>query len=356
MMRVLDELTIAAAQELWSPSGSYLNTASFGLPPRPGWDALQAALADWREGRTSWEQWGEATESARAGFARLVGVTADRVAVGATVSGLVGSIAASIPDGAHVLAPEIEFTSTLFPFLVQAGRGVTVRTVPAEALAASIDSRVDVVAFSAVQMATGEVADLAAIRDAARRHGALTVCDATQACGWLALDAGDFDFLVCAAYKWLMCPRGVAFLAVAPERLSAIVPTAAGWYAGADVHGSYFGPPLRLADDARRLDSSPAWFSWVGAAPALALVERLGVPAIHAHNLELADTLRSELDLPPGDSAIVSLDAGEKAAERLARTGVRAAVRGGRLRLSFHVYNTLDDVRAAVAGLAGGRG
>src|SRR3954466_10543856 len=36
--------------EQWSPAGVYLNTASYGLPPAVGWEALQAALADWRGG------------------------------------------------------------------------------------------------------------------------------------------------------------------------------------------------------------------------------------------------------------------------------------------------------------------
>ncbi|MGH2944179.1 MAG: hypothetical protein ACRDLN_15545, partial [Solirubrobacteraceae bacterium] len=48
-------LTIEEAREQWSPAGVYLNTASYGLPPRTGFDAMQAALADWRGGRTSWE-------------------------------------------------------------------------------------------------------------------------------------------------------------------------------------------------------------------------------------------------------------------------------------------------------------
>ena len=104
---------IAAVHGLWEPAGTYLNTASFGLPPRPAWDALQAALDDWRTGRTSWEQWGDATEAARGSFARLVGVPPSTVAVGATVSGLVGLVASSLPEGTHVLAPDVEFTSTL---------------------------------------------------------------------------------------------------------------------------------------------------------------------------------------------------------------------------------------------------
>jgi selenocysteine lyase/cysteine desulfurase len=66
--------SLASARPLWDPAGTYLNTASFGLPPRPAWDAMQAALDDWHTGRTSWEHWGDATEEARASFARLVGV------------------------------------------------------------------------------------------------------------------------------------------------------------------------------------------------------------------------------------------------------------------------------------------
>jgi selenocysteine lyase/cysteine desulfurase len=343
-------VSIAEVQDLWTAEGTYLNTASYGLPPRPGWDALQAALADWQGGRTSWEAWGEATEGSRRAFARLVDVDPGLVAVGATVSGFVGLIAASLPDGTRVLAPEIEFTSNLFPYLAQAGRGITVRTVPAGELAREVDETVDVVAFSAVQMATGEVADFEAITAAARRQRAVTICDATQAVGWLPIRAGDFDFLVASAYKWLMCPRGVAFLAVRPSRLAAVVPAAAGWYAGADVHSSYFGPPLRLAADARRLDTSPAWFSWVGAEPTLELIEAIGIDAIHAHDLGLANRFRDGLDLPPSDSAIVSLDR-PGADLALARAGIQAAVRGGRSRVSWHVYNTDSDVDVALAAL-----
>ena len=154
---------------------------------------------------------------------------------------------------------------------------MTVTTVPPSRLAEAIDARTDVVAFSAVQMSTGEVADLDAIVAAAEHHGALTLLDATQACGWLPVDANRFGAVVCSAYKWLMSPRGTAFMAVGDEWLERIVPHSAGWYAGADVHESYFGPPLRLASDARRLDTSPAWFSWVGTQPALDLLNRIGI-------------------------------------------------------------------------------
>ena len=43
------------------------------------------------------------------------------------------------------------------------------------------------VAFSAVQMSTGELADVEGIMAAAAAVDAITICDATQALGWLPL-------------------------------------------------------------------------------------------------------------------------------------------------------------------------
>ncbi|HXD64260.1 MAG TPA: aminotransferase class V-fold PLP-dependent enzyme [Solirubrobacteraceae bacterium] len=343
-------MRIADAQELWTPAGVYCNTASYGLPPRPAWEALQAALGEWQGGRTSWEHWGESTEASRAAFSRLVGVDAGRVAVGATVSELVGAIVTALPAGTRVVVPEIEFASNLFPYLVQSR--LDVRTVPVADVADAVAQGAGAVAFSAVQMSTGEVADVDAILGAASAVGAVTICDATQAAGWLPIDAGRFDALVCGAYKWLMSPRGSAFLTVSDRLLADALPHSAGWYAGEDVHTSYFGPPLRLAHDARRFDLSPAWFSWVGTAPALELIEEIGVQAIHGHNVALANRFRAGVGMEAADSAIVSADVPD-AAERLARAGIVTAMRGGRLRTSWHVYNDERDVDQVLDVVAG---
>jgi selenocysteine lyase/cysteine desulfurase len=285
----------------------------------------------------------------RAAFARLVGVDAGDVAVGSAVSQMLAPIAATLRPGTRVVAPDVEFTSNLFPWL--AAPGVDVLAVPPERLADRIDAGTDLVAFSLVQSATGAVADYDRIVDAARAHGALVVVDATQACGWLPFDAGRADAVVVHAYKWLMSPRGATFAYLAPGLRERLTPHAAGWYAGADVHGSYYGPPLRLAGDARRFDVSPAWFCFVGAAPALELVEELGAAAIGAHNVALANRFLDGLGQPPGRSAIVTVDV-PGAEERLRAAGIRAAVRAGRVRASFHVYTTEADVDRALNALS----
>jgi selenocysteine lyase/cysteine desulfurase len=125
----------------------------------------------------------------------------------------------------------------------------------------------------------------------------------------------------------------------------------AGWYAGEDVHDSYYGPPLRLAESARRFDRSPAWFSWVGTQPSLELIRSVGVDFIHAHNVRLANQFREEMHLAPSNSAIVSIETAVDSTA-LEKDGIQAASRAGNLRVSFHIYNTEADVEVLLKAIA----
>jgi selenocysteine lyase/cysteine desulfurase len=331
-------------------AAGYLNTASLGIPPADAVTALEAAIARWAGGETSPPDYDEHVADSRRLFAAMVGVPEAAVAVGSQVSGFVGLIAASLPDDALVVCPEGEFTSVLFPFLVQEGRGISVRIVPFERLADAVAEGAEAVAFSAVRSDDGRIADLPAIADAAGSTACLTIVDATQAAGWLPLRAGDFDVVVAGAYKWLLSPRGTAFMSVGADMLAQIVPAHAGWYAGERPWESIYGIPLRLAGDARRFDLSPAWLSWVGTAPALRLITDTGIDTIHRHDVGLADMFCDRMGLDPQGSAIVSLSI-PPGFDPGAAHGVRLAERAGRLRLCFHLYNTEEDVERAVAAL-----
>jgi selenocysteine lyase/cysteine desulfurase len=355
-MAVADRSTesrLAAAQRLFSPEGAYLNTATYGLPPRTAFDALQVAADEWRHGRTGFDGWDRSVGAARASFARLAGVGEGDVAIGPAVSVFAGVVAAALPAGARVLCAQEDFTSVLFPFLAHEARGISVELVPLERLADAVGPRHDLVAVSTVQSADGRLADLDALVAAAAQHGVRTFVDTTQSMGWLPLDCARFDYTACAAYKWLLSPRGTAFFTVRPERRDELLALDAGWYAGEHVPSSYYGAPLRLAADARRFDVSPAWLSWAGAAPALALLEHVGIETICAHDLRMADRLRDGLGLPRGQSPIVSVSGlPEDAAERLEAAGVMVSGRAGALRLSCHLYTTEGDVDRALDALS----
>jgi selenocysteine lyase/cysteine desulfurase len=337
----------AFGQQFDVPSG-YLNTAGIGIPSAAVADAVEAAIREWRTGGGRPGDFDEPVEVARAAFGELVGVDAGRVAVGSAVSPLVGLIAASVPDGARVLVASGEFTSVSWPFAAQAERGVTVTEAELGKLG-DLAGDHDLVAVSVVQSADGRVVDLDALR-AAQAGGTRVLLDATQALGWFDADLGWADVVVAAAYKWLLTPRGVAWMAIGPG--FDVVPHQAGWYAAADRWGSVYGLPMQLAADARSLDTSPAWYCHAGAAVALPWLAGLDRAAVQAHCVGLADGFRAALGMEPAGSAIVAVRT-PGAMERLTAAGVVASGRAGAARLAFHLYNTDADRDRALDALTG---
>lgn len=333
---------------VFEPYGYYFDTPTYGLAPITSFDAVVEAARRWRSGGATMAEYDEAVARSRQLFARILGVDVDRVAIGSNVSTLVGPVAAGIRPGSKVLVPDGEFTSLLFPLLVN--RDLEVRTVALEGLAASIDHSIDVVAFSLVQSSNGAVAAAAEVVEAARQVGAVTMVDATHAAGWLPFDPLSFDFVFVAAYKWLLCPRGVAFMVVNSD--VDIPAVNAGWYSGEDPWASIYGGPLRLADSARRFDTSPAWMAWVGAVPSLELVDSLGVDRIHAHDLALANAVREGVGMDPSTSAIVTLPISDP--QRLGAAGIKTAVRASAVRIGCHIHNSAADVDALLESLSEG--
>ncbi|MGV0850465.1 aminotransferase class V-fold PLP-dependent enzyme [Mycolicibacterium phlei] len=327
----------------------FLNTPTYGLPPESVVDALHERIGHWRAGTLDVPAFDEHVRTARAGYAALTGVPVATVAMGSTVSGLLGLVAAALPDGSRVATVCGEFTSTTFPFAAQADRGVTVTELPADELVACAD-RFDVITVSLVQSATGAVLDTAALRRTLDGADTLTVIDVTQAAGWMNLDLSWADVTVAAVYKWLLAPRGTAWMSVGDRVSRLMTPHAANWFAGEEPWQSIYGLPLRLAADARRFDLSPSWFSVLGASLTLPWLASLDRPAVERHAVALADRVRAELDLPPQPSAIVSLPI-DGAADRLAAAGIRASVRAGAVRVGFHLYNDDSDVDALLTAL-----
>ncbi len=346
----------AQAARSWDRVPGYLNAATLGLPPRAVVTAMQEAVAEWAAGTACPTRYDASVNAARESYARLVGVSPDRVATGAQTSVFAGMVAASLSDGAEVVAIQDDFTSVLFPFLVQqqADRGVTVRLVPREGLPDAVAETTDLVVFSLAQSACGRLVDVAAVTEAARRHGARTFCDTTQAAGWMPVEADLFDLTVCSAYKWLCQPRGTAYLTIRPELTESLRPVSAGWYAGESIWDSTYGPGMQLAGDARRFDVSPAWLSWVGAQAAGEVFAQLSMEAVRAHVGGLADQVRETLGQEPCGRPVLALpDPDGALAGRLTGAGATVASRGGGVRIAFHLWNTQEDVDLVLRTLAG---
>ena len=330
----------------------YLDTGTYGLPPRSSVEAVTRALAGWR-GRESWLEWEDDGEACRRLFAALVGAHPEDVALLPAVSSAAGLVAANLPAqaGDNVVLCEDDFTSTLLPWSGLRERGVDLRLGPLGALVDAVDDRTALVAVSSVQSADGSLADL----DGLRATGARLFVDATQAAGALPVDVSGIDYLAVHGYKWLLSPRGLSFLYVRRDRLAEIQPWTAGWKSRARPYEHFYGLP-ELTADARRLDVSLAWLVAAGARPSLELVGRLGADTIAEHDIALARRFAAELGLPEPRAPIVrvSLDDADAAVKRLRAAGVACSKRAGSVRFCFHLYNDDADVDLALEALAPG--
>jgi len=328
----------------------YLDTATYGLPPRSTLAAVDEAARAWRE-RGPWLRWEEDGEACRSLFARIIGASPDQVAFVGAASVAAGIVAASLDAGPgdNIVLYERDFDSVLFPWRPLAERGVELRHVPLERLVDAVDDRTALAAFSLVQSADGRVADL----DGLKGTGIRLFVDGTQTVGGSALDIDGIDYLVAHSYKWLLSPRGLAFLYVRPERVDELTPWLAGWKSRSDPFGDYYGAP-QLAADAHRLDVSIPWFSAAGARPSLALIAELGAEVIAEHNLGLARSFCAAFGLPEPASPIVRVEVedADAAVERLRRAGVSCSARSGSIRFAFHLYNEPADVDLALEALS----
>ncbi|MFF5208360.1 aminotransferase class V-fold PLP-dependent enzyme [Streptosporangium sp. NPDC000396] len=336
-----------------------------GAPPgaRPVTDALHEAVSAWSSGEFDWLAWDSATDEARVLFARLTGVDPATVSTLGSLAEAAATVAASLPPG-RIVVPAQEFRSNLFPWSARhevvtvPARGGTTRV---EDLIEALDERVSLLAVSEVTSREGQRLDLAALRAATDRVGARLFVNLTQSLGALRFDAAGIrpDYFAVHGYKWLLCPRGAAWLVTRPDRLDELTPIAPNWKSTSPPHG-YFGGPADLAADAGRCDTSPAWFSWVGARAALRLLGALDAEQVERHCLGLAGQLteqaralglRRVTDGPA--SHIVALHTGQadRVAVRLRECGVRATALGDRVRFGFHYFNDEHDVQAAVRAL-----
>ena len=196
-----------------APGLTYLDTATYGLPPDPTMNAMRKAHAEWVDGTGKWVEWDRQSERARVAFARLMGVAPSRVALLPTVSIGVGVITAALQPGDRVVAPAAEFRSVLYPLLVARDRGIDlVEVEDVDRLIDEITPGTKLVALSLVQMQTGRVLPVAEIVDRAEAVGAEVLLDATHGVPFVDLGGviDRIDYNLVHGYKHLLCPRGVS--------------------------------------------------------------------------------------------------------------------------------------------------
>ena len=344
----------------------YLNTCSQGALSNAVQTGLEDYIASWHEQGSPWETWMDRYEQARTAFAQFINASPDEVAIVTSASAGINGVASALNfrDRKKVVMGEFEFPTMGHIWLAQRVRGAEVQFVhadgdriPAANYEKMIDRNTLIVPLTHVCFKNGFRSEVNAITQIAHRSGALVMLDNYQDCGTRPVDvkAMDLDFFVTGTLKYLLGPPGLAFMYVRKELISSLVPTVTGWFAQTNPFA--FDPQhIDLSPTARRFESgSPSVPNVYAAVPGFQLLQEIGTENVADHIKLLSQSLLScarDLGIhakTPADSAgpLVVLQCKDSTllVQKLAENGIVASNRHDGLRISFHIYNIMDDVR-----------
>ena len=359
---------------------AYLNCAYMSPQLRAVREAGEEALAlKSRPWKITPQDFFEESERARGLFARISGGDADGVAVIPSVSYGIAVAAANLPvrKGRNILILNEQFPSNVYPWRELARkRGANLITVPrpanddwTAALLDHINEHTAIVAVPNCHWTDGSLVDLIRVGAAAREAEAALVVDATQSLGAHPLDVTEVrpDFLVSAAYKWLLGPYSLGFMYVG-EAYREGMPIEHNWivrersedFARLVDYRDGFQPGARRYDVGER--SNFALMPM--ATTAMQQVLDWGVEDISETIGLLTDRIERVatefgLGTTPADYRgrhMIGLHLGPDAppdlATQLAAQNVFVSVRGESLRVSPHLYNDEKDVDRLFEALA----
>jgi cysteine desulfurase/selenocysteine lyase len=219
-----------------------------------------------------------------------------------------------------------------------------------------------------VQYSTGFRLDLQALSELCAKRRVLLCLDAIQGVGALPIDlqAAPVDFCAFGAHKWLLAPQGIGILYVNQRVWDLLQPSNVGWL-GVNWHDytafDYDSPLMESA--ARYEEGTRSLVGIAGLEQSLRLLLDVGPERTARHLQVLTDHLVDHLQrlgysiLTPLEqehrSGIVTFCHAQRSAQcifdALRAAGIVGAVREGGVRLSPHIYNTLDEIDAVAEAL-----
>jgi selenocysteine lyase/cysteine desulfurase len=357
---------------------TYLNSGSYCALANDVKAAFEAYMEERSLEGANWGLWAAKNESVRALTATLLHAAPDEIAITASVSAGLNSLASALHFSGprdKVVISDFEFPTNAQIWHAQEPRGARIVHVPRAAdgyiplenFAKAIDERTQLVAITHVCYRNGAKLDIPGIVRLARAKGAKVLLDCYQSVGSIDVDvkALDVDFAAGGMLKYLLGTAGIGFLYVRGSFIQSLVPTSTGWFAQADI-GAMDITANRPAPDARRFEAgTPAVVNCYAAEAGLKFLLAVGMPAIEKRNYALTRRCMQRLEeigwpsITPARNerrgatvAVPSRDSGRLSAELLKRDVVTSP-RDDNVRASFHFYNNEDDVESFIAAMQG---
>jgi selenocysteine lyase/cysteine desulfurase len=357
---------------------SWINCAHQGPLPRVSVDALDEAVSlKIRPFTLEDEMFFTVPRELKEALGRLLNVSYYEVILGNSTSYGLHLIANGIcwEEGDEVLLVEGDFPANITPWLGLRREGVNVkfikprRRVPSsEELVDAITDRTRLFCTTWVNSFTGHLIDIDEIGGVCRERDVKFVVNGTQAIGAKALNLKEtrVDAVTSCGFKWLCGPYGTGFCWIEPALLGQLKYNQAYWLTLQEGVGLQEEMNVNVDGDlgAKRYDvfGTANFHNFI---PWTASVEYLlskGIPSIEDHNENLVEHLVKNIDLRKFE--VISPEVGEEMSSiavishlkgknqeiyaRLLDNGYYVSLRNGRLRISPHLYNTMDEIDAVL--------
>ncbi len=348
----------------------YMNHAGIAPISQCVYRAMDGMLRDLtRNGMANLPEWDEVCLQTRESAARLIGANAAEIAfVKNTTEGIL-MVANGLTwrEGDNVVIPDRGFPANVYPWLNLRSEGVEVRRVPEvdgriplQGLLNAVDERTRVLSVSSVEFASGFRHNLREIGRFCRTRGVLFFVDVIQSLGVLTLDVAEaeIDFVSADAHKWLLGPEGIGVFYCSRRARPHLRVVNLGW-ANVVEPRDFLSYDTTLLSNAQRFECGTLNTVGIhGLKAGLELLHRVGIERIEARVLSLTDQLCAGLQ-EKGYRVVSSRASGEKSGivvfhhsridteaiyRKLCEARVVCAIRGGRIRLSPHFYNTEEEV------------
>jgi selenocysteine lyase/cysteine desulfurase len=344
----------------------YLNSCSQGALSDEVEAGMLEYLRTWHAQGSPWDLWVEEYEAGRRRFAELIGADSSEVALVPSASAGVNALASSLAfqHKKRVVLGDFEFPTMGHIWLAQRSRGAEVVFAQAtgnrlqlDAYDRLVDKQTLIVPLTHMCFMNGFRSPVAEVVQIAHDRGAMVLLDDYQDCGTRPIDVKRLkvDAYVSGTLKYLLGPPGLAFLYVRESIAEQLVPTVTGWFGQRNpfaFDAKLFDP----APGARRFESgTPPIPTIYGAIAGVRMLQELGLNQVADQIRELTRALIKgalefgiQLKTPPdsvGPLVVLQTKGAEKVVNLFADAGVTCSSRHDGLRISFHAYNTLDDVK-----------
>lgn len=357
----------------------WLNCAHQGPLPKVAVEQAQLALEQKSAPhRLPYAAFEEVPARLKSALGSLVGCHPHEIILGNSTSYGLNLLVQGLPlrEGDEVLLVDGDFPATVITWLPLRRKGVNVRLLKPREWPPSRDEiedaltqRTRVFCTSWVFSFFGSAMDLDAIGSICRERDVIFVVNGSQAIGArdIGLSSAPVDAFVSCGFKWLCGPYGTGFAWIHPEVLKTLRYEQAYWL----THASPRAPAYELQDDV-----GAACYDVFGTAnfvnfmPWTASVEYLldkGISNVETYDDSLVQQVIDGLTNAgyrvlsptgrPQRSTLVLFtheDPSRNASihKRLEEEGVHVAERDQKLRISPHLYNTLDEIKKATNLLA----